>query len=123
MARLTLVPVQLPGPAGMVMSPTTGAQSLATFTGFQFLDNGSCFIVIYVGSGGTGNLTQTFGKTIESVSSGIAPVTLANSTNYLFGTWSVSDFTRQDGSGLVEFDLTGTQTGNTITLYQLSPAS
>lgn len=123
MARLTLTPVQLPGPAGMVLSPTTGAQSLATFTGFQFTDNGSCFIIIYIGSGGTGNLTQTFGRTIEGVSSGITPVVLANSTNYMFGTWSPSDFTRQDGSGLVEFDISGTQTGNTITLYQLSPAT
>lgn len=123
MARLALTPVQLPGPAGMVISPTTGAQSLATFTGFQFLDNGSCFVILYIGSGGVGTLVQTFGRTIEGVASAIPAVALANSTNYLFGTWSPSDFTRQDGSGLVEFDLTGTQTTNTITLYQLSPAS
>ena len=123
MALLTLAPVQLPGPAGMVLSSTAGAQSLATFTGFQFTDNGSCFVILYIGSSGAGNLTQTFGRTIEGVSSGIAPVVLTASTNYLFGTWSPSDFTARDGTGLVEFTLSGTQTLNTITLYQLSPAT
>jgi hypothetical protein len=123
MALLTLSPVQLPGPAGMVLSPTAGAQSLSGFTGFQFLDNGSCFVIIYVGSSGAGNLTQTFGRTIEGVSSQIPNVALSASTNYLFGTWSPSDFTARDGTGNVEFTLSGTQTLNTITLYQLSPAT
>jgi hypothetical protein len=122
MALLTLNPVQLPGPAGAVLSSTKGAQSLSGFTGFQFADNGSCFIIIYIGSSGAGNLTQTFGRTIEGISSGEPPVALSASTNYMFGTWSPSDFTARDGTGNVEFTLSGTQTLNSITLYQLSPA-
>jgi hypothetical protein len=123
MARLTLTPVQLPGTQGMVLSATTGAQSLSGFTGFQFTNNGSLFIALYVGSAGAGNLVQNFGRKIEGAIAAPPTVALANSTNYLFGPWSPSDFTIQDGTGLTGFDLSGTNTTNSVTLYQLSPLS
>ena len=121
MARLTLTPVNLPGTQGMVLSSTTGAQSLSGFTGFQFSNNGLLWIVLYIGSGGAGNLTQNFGRKIESAIAAPPVVAVSASTNYLFGNWSPYDFTAQDGSGNTLFDLSGTQTTNSVTLYQLSP--
>ena len=121
MARLTLTPVNVPGTQGMVLSSTTGAQSLSGFTGVQFANNGMMFLVVYVGSGGAGNLTQNFGRTIEGVVAPNPAVALSASTNYLFGNWKPFDFTAQDGSGLTYFDLTGTQTTNSVTLYQVVP--
>jgi hypothetical protein len=121
--RLTLVPVNVPGPAGMLLSATTGAQSLSGFTGIQFVNNGLLWIVLYIGSGGAGNLTQNFGRTIEGVVAPNPPVALTAGSNYLFGNWKPSDFTAQDGSGLTYFDLSGTQTANSVTLYQLVPVS
>jgi hypothetical protein len=123
MARLTLTPVQLPGTQGMVLSATTGAQSLSGFTGFQFVNNGGLFVALYIGSGGVGTVVQNFGRKIEGAIAAPPTVAVSNSTVYLFGPWSPSDFTAQDGSGLTGFDLTGTQTTNSITLYQLSPLS
>jgi hypothetical protein len=123
MARLTLVPVNMPGAAGMALSATTGAQSLSGFTGFQFANNGLLFVALYVGSGGGGNLTQNFGRTVAGVIAPNPPVAVTAGSNYLFGNWKPSDYTATDGSGLTYFDLTGTQTANSVTLYQLIPAS
>lgn len=123
MARLTLTPVQLPGTQGQVLSTTTGAQSLSGFTGFQFSNNGLLFVILYVGSTGAGNLTQNFGRKIEGAVAAPPVVALTASTPYLFGNWSPFDFTAQDGSGMTLFDLSGTQTLNSVTLYQLVPVS
>lgn len=122
MARLALTPVQMPGTQGMVLG-ATGAQSLSGFTGFQFTNNGLLFVALYVGSSGAGNLTQNFGRKIEGAIAAPPTVALTASTNYLFGPWSPSDFTIQDGTGLTGFDLSGTQTLNSVTLYQLVPVS
>jgi hypothetical protein len=107
----------------MVLSSTTGAQSLAGFTGFEFTDNGLLFVALYIGSGGAGNLTQNIGRKVQGIVAPEPPVALAASTNYLFGNWSPADFTATDGTGYVEFDLSGTQTANSVTLYQLIPVS
>jgi len=123
MAYLTLSPVQLPGTQGQVLSTTTGAQSLSGFTGFQFANNGLLFVALYVGSSGVGTLTQNFGRKIEGAVAAPPTLALTASTAYLVGNWSPSDFTAQDGTGLTRFDLTGTQTLNSVTLYQLVPVS
>jgi hypothetical protein len=123
MARLTLSPVNMPGTQGMVLSATAGAQSLGSSTiGVQFTNNGEMFLAVYVGSSGACNFTQNFGRTIEGAIAAPVVVALADSTNYLFGPWSPSDFTAQDGSGLTYFDFS-VLTGNSVTLYQLVPVS
>jgi hypothetical protein len=121
MARVALTPTNLLGTAGLVL-PATGAQTLATFTGVSFTNNGLMFLYIVVGSSGAGNLTQNFGPTTEG--SVTAPVVkaLANSTNYLLGPWSPTDFTAPDGTGLTYLDFS-VVTGNSVTLYQLVPAT
>ena len=120
MARVTLSPVNLPGTGSLIL-PSTGAQTLATFTGVQFINNGTMFLAIYVGVSGAGNITQNFGRTIESQLPAPIVNAVVNSTNYLLGPWSPSDFTAQDGTGLTYIDFSGTQTLNSVTLYQLSP--
>jgi hypothetical protein len=40
---------------------------------------------------------------------------VANSTNYVFGPWSPSDFTQQDGSGMMFIDFS-VVTGNAVTI-------
>jgi hypothetical protein len=119
MARVALQPVQMPGTAGMVLG-ASGAQTLATFSGVQFTNNGELFLAVYVGSSGAGNFTQKFGRGIEGVIPDPIVVALANSTNYLFGPWDPGDFTQQDGTGLTTFDFS-VVTGNSVTLYQLVP--
>lgn len=123
MARLTLTPVQLPGTQGMVLSASVGAQTLTGSTlGVQFTNNGMLFLAVYVGASGAGNFTQNFGRKIEGAIAAPPVVALANSTNYLFGPWSPTDFTAQDGTGLTYFDFS-VLTGNSVTLYQISPLS
>lgn len=123
MARLALSPVQMPGTAGQVLSATTGAQSLSGFTGFQFANNGLLWIALYIGSGGAGNLSQNLGRGVAGIVPTEPPVALTASTIYQFGNWSPADFTSRDGTGLTYFDISGTQTTNSVTLYQLVPVS
>lgn len=120
MARVTLSPVNFPGSAGITL-PATGAQSMSGFTGVQFINNGTMVLAVYIGSSGAGNVTQNFGRTIESQLPAPIVVAVIASTNYIFGPWSPSDFTAQDGTGLTYIDFSGTQTLNSVTLYQLSP--
>lgn len=120
MARLTLTgPITVPGTKGIVL-PTAGVQTVGANTGVAWSgNNGRQFLAIYIGSGGAGNLTMNFGRTVEGQSPAPIVVALANSTNYLFGPFSPSDFTSLDGTGNTYFDLSGTNTGNTVTLYEL----
>jgi hypothetical protein len=120
MTRIALTQQNLLGTAGLTL-PATGTQTLATYTGVSFTNNGLMFLAVYVGSAGAGNLTENFGPTTEG--SVTAPVVhaLANSTNYLFGPWSPTDFTATDGTGLTYLDFS-VVTGNSVTLYQLVPA-
>lgn len=123
MARLTLTPVNMPGTQGMIMSATTGAQTLTgSTTGVQFTNNGEMFLAVYVGASGACNFTENFGRKIEGAVAAPPVVALANSTNYLFGPWSPSDFTAQDGTGFTYLDFS-VMTGNSVTLYQLVPVS
>ena len=124
MARLTLTgPISLPGTKGIVL-PTSGVQTVGANTGFQWTgNNGRQCVAIYVASGGSGNLTMNFGRTVEGQVPAPEVVALTASTNYLFGPFSPSDFTALDGTGNTYFDLSGTNTSNTVTLYELDPVT
>jgi hypothetical protein len=121
MARVTLTPVNLAGPSGLTL-PAAGAQSLATFSGVNFVNNGSVFLVVYVGAAGAGNIQSNIGRKVQGQTypATTLQVALSNSTNYLFGPWSVNDFTQTDGTGLTWIDFS-VITGNSVTLYQLVP--
>lgn len=121
MARVTVNPVNLLGTnLNNAVLPSVGAQSLATFTGVQFVNNGMMFLYITIGASGAGNLTLNFGRTVEGQVPAAFVLALANSTNYLLGPWSPTDFTARDGTGLTYFDFS-VVTGNAVTLYQLVP--
>lgn len=123
MARVTLTAQNLPGTSGtlaQIQLPAAGVQSLATFTGVAFANNGLMFLYVVVGVAGAGNVTYNFGRTVEGQFPAPVVVALANSTNYLLGPWSPTDFTAQDGTGLTYFDFS-VVTGNSVTLYQLIP--
>ncbi len=115
-------PVSLPGTTGIVL-PTAGVQTVGSNTGIKFLNNGRMFIAIYVDSGGAGNLVQNFGRKVEGQTVTAKTVALSASTNYLFGPWTPSDFTSLDGTGFTYFDLSGTNTNVTVTLYEMDQAS
>ena len=117
MARLTLTATNFPGTGGSTL-PASGT-SLATFTGVQFVNNGSMALLVYVGSAGAGNATQNFGRQIESETPAPVVVALSNSTNYWLGPWSPKDFTAIDGTGMTYIDFS-VVTGNSVTLYQLN---
>ena len=118
MARVTLTPTPFAGSAGLVLSATTGAQSLATFTGVQFQNNGSVFLAVYNGTGSQ-TITQLIGGKIQGISPTVAPANLTASTNYLFGNWSQKDYTQLDGSGFQYIDFGGTVANISVTLYTL----
>ena len=119
MARLALSPVSLLGTSPITLG--SSGTALAANTGVSFSNNGLMFLAVYIGSSGAGNLTFNIGRTVEGQVPAAIVVALSNSTNYLFGPWSPTDFTAQDGSGLTYFDF-GVSTGNSVTLYQLSPS-
>ena len=120
MARLSLTAVNLTGAAALTLG--SSGTALASNTGVSFINNGLMFLVVYVGSSGAGNLTMNFGRTVEGSVPAPKVQALANSTNYILGPWSPSDFTAQDGTGLTYFDFS-VSTGNSVTLYQLSPVT
>lgn len=121
MARVTLTPVNLAGPSGLLL-PSAGAQSLATFTGVQFANPGSVFLVAYIGAAGAGNVQSNIGRKVQGQAYPAATLqaAVANSTNYLFGPWSAADFTQSDGSGMAYIDFS-VVAGNSVTLYQCVP--
>jgi hypothetical protein len=122
MARVTLTPVNLAGPAGLTL-PTAGAQTLATFTGVNFVNNGQMFLAVYIGAAGACNIQSNIGRKVQGQAypASTLQAALSNSTNYLFGPWSATDFTQPDGTGLTWIDFS-VVTGNSVTLYQLIPA-
>jgi hypothetical protein len=121
MARVTLTPVNLAGPSGLLL-PSSGAQSLAGFTGVQFVNSGMVFLVVYVGPAGAGNVQSNIGRKVQGQAYPASTIqaAVANSTNYLFGPWSAADFTQSDGSGMAYVDFS-VVTGNSVTLYQCTP--
>ena len=119
MARVTLTPTPFAGAAGLTLSTTTGAQSLATFTGVQFINNGSMFLAVYNGSGSQ-TITQLIGGKVQGISPTVSAAALTASTNYVFGNWSQKDYTQLDGSGMQYIDFGGTQANVSVTLYALA---
>jgi hypothetical protein len=121
MARVTLTPVNLAGPSGLML-PSSGAQTLATFTGVNFVNNGLMFLAVYIGSGGACNIQSNIGPKRQGATypASTIQVALSNSTNYLIGPWSAADFTQPDGTGLTWIDFS-VVTGNSVTLYQCVP--
>jgi hypothetical protein len=119
MARTTLTPVNFPGTAGAAFA-TAGAVALTSFTGVQFALAGNMILYVSVGSSGAGNVTQKIGRKVQGIAPIEPDVAVADSTNYWFGPWSPTDFTQQDGSGMMFIDFS-VVTGNAVTLYQLVP--
>lgn len=121
MARVTLTPVNLAGPQGLTF-PSSGAQALTGFTGVNWVNNGQMFLAVYIGSGGACNIQSNIGRKIQSQAYPASTIqaALSNSTNYLFGPWSVNDFTQTDGTGLTWIDFSAVA-GNSVTLYQCIP--
>jgi hypothetical protein len=122
-AYLTLTgPISLPGTKGIVL-PTAGVHTVGANSGVSFVNNGRMFLALYVPGGYSGNLVQNIGRRVEGQTPAPVTVALTASTNYLFGPWSPSDFTSLDGTGNVYFDLSGTNTSVTVTLYELDPVA
>jgi hypothetical protein len=120
--RVTLTPVNLAGPSGLLLPTVAGAQTLATFTGVQFVNNGSVFLVAYIGAAGAGNVQSNIGRRVQGQAYPAATLqaAVANSSLYFFGPWSAADFTQSDGSGMAYIDFS-VVTGNSVTLYQCVP--
>ena len=121
MARATLTPTACTGTTALTLG-SSGTQALTGFTGVQFVNNGLMFLVVYTGASGAGNVTQNFGRTVEGSIPAPKVQAISNSTNYILGPWSPSDFTAQDGTGLTYIDFS-VVTGNSVTLYELIPVS
>lgn len=119
-ARVTLTPVNMPGAPGLTL-PAAGQQSLATFTGVQFVNSGMLWLAVYNGTGSQ-TITELIGGKIQGIAPTVTPIALTASTNVMFGPWSRTDYTQLDGSGMQYIDFGGTQANITVTLYQLIPA-
>ena len=119
MARVTLTPQPFAGAAGLVMSATTGTQSLSGYTGVQFINNGALFLAVYNGSGSQ-TITQLIGGKVQGISPTVSAAALTASTNFLYGNWSQKDYTQLDGSGMQYIDFGGTQANVSVTLYALA---
>lgn len=104
--------------AGTIL-PAAEAQSLATFTGFSFPNNGAVLVRLVIGASGAGNLTCNFQRTVEGQLPAAFVVALANSNAYILGPFSRADF--NDANGLCQFDIS-VVTGNTVGVYQLPAA-
>lgn len=119
MARVTLTPVTKAGARGLTI-PSAGAQSLAGFTGVQFINNGLMTLLVYNGSGSQ-TITQLIGGQVQGIAPTVAPFALPASTNVEFGPWSAKDYTQLDGSGMQYIDFGGTVANISVTLYQTIP--
>jgi hypothetical protein len=120
MAR-TLLPaptVNLSGGANAgTILPATEPTNLTGFTGVNFVNNGAVVLRLVVGASGVGNITFNFTRTTEGQLPAPFVVAVANSTTYLFGPFSPSDF--NDVNGLIQIDKSGTVTGDSAGLYIL----
>jgi hypothetical protein len=119
-ARLALTPVICTGTSALTLA--SSGTPLTGNTGVSFVNNGLMFLVIYTGASGAGNVTQNFGRTVEGSAPAAKVQAIANSTNYILGPWSPSDFTAQDGTGNTYIDFS-VVTGNSVTLYELVPVT
>jgi hypothetical protein len=122
MARVTIPPATLSiaGPTTATVLPTAEATSLATFTGFQFVNNGAVLIRVVVGASGVGTLTVNFQRLVEGQLPAAFTIAVANSTTYLIGPYRPSDLA--DVNSITYIDKSGTVTGDTVGLYFLPGA-
>lgn len=90
--------------------------ALASNTGFSIPNDGRTVIHICVGASGAGNLSMVIQRQVEGVTPAAVVVALSNSTQYLFGPFSVQDF--NDVNGLLQCTLS-VQTGNSVGGYHL----
>jgi hypothetical protein len=102
--------------AGTIL-PATEPTNLTGFTGVNFANNGAVLLRLVVGAAGVGNVTFNFSRTTEGQLPAPFVVAVANSTSYIFGPFSPSDF--NDANGLIQIDKSGTVTGDSAGLYLL----
>jgi hypothetical protein len=105
------------GPSAGTVLPANEATNLTGFTGVNFANNGAILLRIVVGASGVGNVTFNFSRTTEGQLPAPFVVAVSNSTTYIFGPFSPSDF--NDASGLIQIDKSGTVTGDSAGLYLL----
>lgn len=98
-----------PGAAAPIAFPAAGT-SLATFTGFTFPNDENTIVVVFVGAAGTGTI-----QFVPAVGSAPAALTLANSTNYIFGPIPSA---YNNATGLVTANLS-VVTGNSVSVFKL----
>jgi hypothetical protein len=118
--RVTLTPVTLAGAGGLTL-PSVGQQSLAGYTGVQFVNNGLLYLIVNNGAGSQ-TITQLIGGKVQGIAPTVAPVNLVANAVTKWGPWSAKDYTQLDGSGMQYIDFGGTQANISVTLYQLVPA-
>lgn len=110
-----------PPGAGAITGVTLAAQeanTLATYAGFSVPNNGSVLVRITVGAAGAGNVAFICQKTVygASVAATSFLQALSNSTAYIFGPFSPSNF--NDVNGLLQVTLS-VVTGNYCGVYYL----
>ena len=92
--------------------------SMAANAGFSFPNNGGVLLRVVIGSAGAGNLSLVVQKTVEGQTPAAIVLALSNSTTYIFGPFSPSDF--NDVNGLFQ-GLLSVPTGNSVGVYSLPP--
>jgi hypothetical protein len=102
--------------AGLVLPVSETNTFVAGNTGCSFANNGAILIRFVVGSSGTGTVSFNLQRTVEGQLPAAFTQVLANSTNYIFGPFSPSDF--NDVNGLVQVTFPYAS-GNTVGLYTL----
>lgn len=100
--------------AGTVLPATEPGVMVTGNTGFQFANNGAMFLRMVVAVAGTATATFNLSKTVEGQIPAPFTQVLANSTAYIFGPFSPSDF--NDVNGLVQVTWPFVA-GNTAGLY------
>jgi hypothetical protein len=100
--------------AGTVLPATEPNAMVSGNTGLSFVNNGAMFLRLVVAGGGAGTVTFNLSKTVEGQIPAPFTQALANSTAYIYGPFSPSDF--NDVNGLVQVTWAFV-TGNTAGLY------
>jgi hypothetical protein len=100
--------------AGTVLPATEPNAMVAGNTGLSFANNGAMFLRLVVAVAGTATATFNLAKTVEGQLPAPFSQVLANSTPYIYGPFSPSDF--NDANGLVQVTWPFVS-GNTAGLY------
>jgi hypothetical protein len=96
--------------------PAAEPNSLATFTGFSFPNNGAVILRVVTGASGACTLSFSLQRLVEGLTPALQTYAQANSVSALFGPFSPGDY--NDINGLVQCAMS-VVTGNTVGLYQL----